>query len=156
MKCTIRKCCCWELRWGALIIVLVDMIVTAAVVLETKYLAYNEDWWIDHDMGTLEVSCTSTYYVWIITLVIHFAHLMSCVLVIGSVWVQSKNLVIGYLITGAIRIVYDLIFFIYVCVAIGSVILTLFLIIGGFGVAIYCWILAYSWFKMIESPNRVN
>lgn len=106
MKCTIRKCCCWELRWGALIIALIDMIVTAAVVLETKCrcfnmisidliikcrtdLAYYEDWWIDHDMGTFEVSYTSTYYVWIITLVIHFAHLMFCVSVIGSVWVVS-------------------------------------------------------------------
>ncbi|EDV56201.2 uncharacterized protein LOC6549355 [Drosophila erecta] len=154
MKCTIRKCCCCELRWGALTIALIDMIVVAAVVLETKYLAYYEDWCMDHNNEVLESSYnTLAYYIWIITLFVHFAHLMSCVLVIASVWVQTEKLPLAYLITGAIRIIYDFIFFIYVCVAIGAVILTLFLIVGGFGVAIYFWVVAYSWFKMIRSAT---
>ncbi|EDW90654.1 uncharacterized protein LOC6529996 [Drosophila yakuba] len=157
MKCAIRKCCCCELRWGALIIALIDMIATAAVVLETKYLAYYEDWCMDHNEEVLESSYYFlAYYTWIIALFFHFAHLMSCVLVIASVWVQNKNLLIVYLITGAIRIIYDFIFFIYVCVAIGAMTLTLLLIGCGFGVAIYFWVVAYSWFKMIQSPAGGN
>ncbi|XP_017001176.2 uncharacterized protein [Drosophila takahashii] len=162
MKCTAKKCCCCDLRWGALTIAIIDMIMAAAVVLETKYLTYYQGWWIEDrndpdNIGKFESNYyPSTYYAWMVTFVIHFAHLVACVLVILSVWVQLKKLVIAYLIIGSVRILYDLVFLIYVCVEVGAVVVTLLLILGGFGVAIYFWFVAYSWFKMLGGSTRAD
>ncbi|XP_017132000.1 uncharacterized protein LOC108149112 [Drosophila elegans] len=163
MGWTIGKCCCCELKWGALIVAIVDMIMSAAVILETKYLAYYQSWLNfvkleEHDhMGTLEIDYDApSYYVWMVTLVIHFAHLVACVLVIVSVWMQIKKFVLAYLTIGIVRITYDLMFFIYVCVEVGAMAVTLLLIFAGFGVAIFFWFVAYSWFKMLGSSTRVD
>ncbi|XP_017077164.1 uncharacterized protein LOC108111969 isoform X2 [Drosophila eugracilis] len=149
MMCTISKCCCCGVRWGAFVIAVLDMIMAATVVMETKYLAYYQGWFESNDKP-------STYYCWMVTLVIHFAHLVACVVVIVSVWVQINKLVMAYLIIGIVRIVYDLVFFVYVCVEAGAVIITLLLILSGIGLAIYFWVVAYSWFKILSGSSPVN
>uniref|UniRef100_A0A6P4FUQ1 Uncharacterized protein LOC108051330 isoform X1 n=1 Tax=Drosophila rhopaloa TaxID=1041015 RepID=A0A6P4FUQ1_DRORH len=126
-----------------------------------KYLTYYEDWEDQsiHDEPNNNIENNyygPTYYVWMLTFVIHSAHLVACVLVIVSVWVQIKKLVFAYLIIGIIRIIYDLIFLIYICIEVGAVIFTLLLILAGFGVAIYFWFVVYSWSKMLKGSSQVD
>ncbi|XP_017040809.1 uncharacterized protein LOC108087787 [Drosophila ficusphila] len=155
MLSTFRKCCCCDLKWGALIVAIIDMMMTAAVVLETKYLAYSvKDDDIDDDMISFDVG--PNYFLWIGTLIIHFVHLVACVFVMISVWMQFKNLIIPYLIIGIIRFVYDSILLVYVCVELGPVYLTLLLILSGLGAAIFFWFVAYSWFKMLGESSSAN
>uniref|UniRef100_A0A6P4FG37 Uncharacterized protein LOC108051330 isoform X2 n=1 Tax=Drosophila rhopaloa TaxID=1041015 RepID=A0A6P4FG37_DRORH len=139
---TIKKCCCCELKWGALIASIVDLILVAAVAFDCKHFASSG--------SAMEI-------VWIVILVIHIAHIVGCILVMVSICKPNKNLVICYLITGIIRFILDIIVLIYFIIKTEfEYVITICLILAGIGLAVYFWIIIYSWYKKLGGSTPVD
>ncbi|XP_043644135.1 uncharacterized protein LOC122613814 [Drosophila teissieri] len=128
---TLKKCCCLKLKWGALIAALVDFILSA---------------------GTLAVFGDSDEvmkYIWYAFALVLTIHIICIILVFVSLCVPNKKLVIPYLITGIIRIILEIIFFILVCIKKGDDVLVLVSIIIGIVILVILWFVIYSWYKML-------
>nr|XP_016943497.1 uncharacterized protein LOC118876755 isoform X2 [Drosophila suzukii] len=124
-----KRCCCLELKWGALIAALGDWALTGAVVGMTSYLRL---------------------IIWYVAILIHVAHIVGCILVVVSVFVPNKKFVMVYLITGIFRILFDIAFLIYCCVLLfNALVVAIIVTIIGILVAIYCWYVIFSWFKKL-------
>ncbi|XP_039484542.1 uncharacterized protein LOC120447156 [Drosophila santomea] len=136
---TIKKCFCLELKWGALIAALVDFIFAGSCVgCTTGYR--------DSDGGL--------NFVWYAVALVHIVHIIFTILVIVSVFVANKKLVIPYLITGIIRIILDVIFFIFVLID-GTDDVALVLIIINIVIADILWIVIFSWYKKLGGSADV-
>ncbi|KAH8353958.1 hypothetical protein KR067_006194 [Drosophila pandora] len=98
------KCCCLELKWGALIVAIVDLIFcgSAAGHSASKYSRIN----------LLNI-------LWYVAVLLHLAHIIACILVIVSVWVPKKEFPCVYLITALIRFIFDIIFVIFIIIEFG-------------------------------------
>ncbi|XP_043644134.1 uncharacterized protein LOC122613813 [Drosophila teissieri] len=132
---TVKKCFCLELKWGALIAALVDLIFAGSIVGYT-------DGFRDSDGGM--------NFVWYAVALVHIVHIIFIILVFVSLCVPNKKLVIPYLITGIIRIILDIIFFIFACIKMGDDdIVALVLIIIDIVLAVILWIVIYSWYKKL-------
>ncbi|EDW47685.1 GM20303 [Drosophila sechellia] len=132
---TIKKCCCLELKWGALIAVVVDWLFAGAILGQTMYFK-------DHDGGM--------NIVWFVVALVHIAHIVCIILVLVSLCVPNKKLVAPYLITAIIRVIIDIILFIFACIKLGDRdILGLVLIIIGIILAVILWIVVFSWYKKL-------
>ncbi|KAH8252611.1 hypothetical protein KR032_000802 [Drosophila birchii] len=144
-----KDCCCLELKWGALIVAIVDLILAGAIGGLTVRLTASQN--LVGLSGTGEI-------VWIVCLVVAIAHIVACILVIISVFKQNKNFVILYLITGLLRILIDIIFLIVLCVLyefnsiLGAAIILILCIVLG----CYFWLVIYSWFRMLGGSTPVD
>ncbi|XP_016957753.1 uncharacterized protein LOC108029761 isoform X2 [Drosophila biarmipes] len=129
-----KRCCCLELKWGALIAALVD-------------------WGL---AGTL-VGMTNSAAMWYVAVAVHVAHVVGCILVVASVFVPNKKLVMVYLITGIIRILLDIAFVIYLCIEFFENLLVAIIIgIIGLILAVYFWYVIFSWFKKLGGSAPVD
>ncbi|XP_017077165.1 uncharacterized protein LOC108111970 [Drosophila eugracilis] len=124
---TLKKCCCLELKWGALIVAIVDVLLLGGVCGDLRGLG-----------GV----------VWYVTVLVHLAHIIACILVMVSICVPNKKLVIVYLITGIIRIIFDIILLIYLAIE-GYVVLSIVIILIGVLLGIFFWWVIFSWYKML-------
>ncbi|XP_037713573.1 uncharacterized protein LOC119549526 isoform X3 [Drosophila subpulchrella] len=112
-----KRCCCLELKWGALIAAIGDWALTGTVVGLTGCKSYL----LTHLLKT----CPKPLFtdlrfghdiIWYVAILIHIAHIVGCILVVVSVFVPNKKFVMVYLITGIIRILFDIAFLIYLCI----------------------------------------
>lgn len=161
---TVGKVCCCELKWGALIIAIIDLILTAGGV--------GPSMWMKHDK-TGEVF----FY---LCLIVYIAHIVACILMIISVFVNNKLLMILYLITQIIRIIFCIIIIIWVIILLltprskaeeaadiilerygnkyttNDLIITLILGIVMLVLGIWFWIIGYSWYRNIGGSTPVD
>nr|XP_036669736.1 uncharacterized protein LOC118876755 isoform X1 [Drosophila suzukii] len=143
-----KRCCCLELKWGALIAALGDWALTGAVVGMTSCKSYF--------LTYLLKTCPKPLFtdlrliIWYVAILIHVAHIVGCILVVVSVFVPNKKFVMVYLITGIFRILFDIAFLIYCCVLLfNALVVAIIVTIIGILVAIYCWYVIFSWFKKL-------
>ncbi|EDW90653.1 uncharacterized protein LOC6529995 isoform X2 [Drosophila yakuba] len=131
---TIKKCFCLELKWGALIAALFDLIFGGSCVgCTTRYR--------DSDGGL--------NFVWYAVALVHIVHIIFTILVIVSVFVANKKLIIPYLITGIIRIIMDFIFLIFVFIEDTDDVTSLVVIIINIVIADILWAVIFSWYKKL-------
>ncbi|EDX06890.1 uncharacterized protein LOC6734276 [Drosophila simulans] len=129
---TIKKCCCLELKWGALIAVVVDFFFGSIVFFDA-----------DSERRSINIAL----YVLVL---VYIAHIVCMILVLVSLCVPKKQLVAPYLITAIICVIVVVLFFIIVCIEMGELnILSLVLIIIKIILAVFLWIVVFSWYKKL-------
>ncbi|XP_020815652.1 uncharacterized protein LOC110189772 [Drosophila serrata] len=135
-----KDCCCLELKWGALIVAIIDLIFAGAA-----------------GGGGGSLSGTASI-LWMVCLVIHVAHIVACILVIVSVFKPNKNFVVLYLITGLLRIIIDIVFLIYLCVAykFSSILVTAIILIISIVIGCYFWLVIYSWYRKLGGSTPAD
>ncbi|XP_037713574.1 uncharacterized protein LOC119549526 isoform X4 [Drosophila subpulchrella] len=134
-----KRCCCLELKWGALIAAIGDWALTGTVVGLTGYLRFGHD------------------IIWYVAILIHIAHIVGCILVVVSVFVPNKKFVMVYLITGIIRILFDIAFLIYLCILVfNALVVAIIMTIIGIVLALYCWYVIFSWFRKLGGSAPVD
>ncbi|KAH8285631.1 hypothetical protein KR054_011840 [Drosophila jambulina] len=133
-----NDCYCLELKWGALIVAIVDLLFAGGV-------------------GALAGNSTGEI-LWYACLAVHVVHIIACILVIVSVFVQNKNFVIVYLITGLIRVIMDICFLIAICclIEIGHIIFLLVIVVLQILLAVYFWFVIYSWYRMLGGSTPAD
>ncbi|XP_068147780.1 uncharacterized protein [Drosophila tropicalis] len=97
---TVSKVCCCDLKWGVVIIGIIDLILTLVGI--------GVSLWMKDD-NTGEVF----FY---ICAVVFIAHAVACVLMIVSGFVANKMLVILYLITQLLRVIFCIIAIIWIII----------------------------------------
>ncbi|KAH8372834.1 hypothetical protein KR009_006115 [Drosophila setifemur] len=139
-----KDCCCLELKWGALIVAIVDLILGAV------YLRASN-------------SCNSCsnlpYIMWICAVVFNFAHFVGIILVIVAVFVPNKNLVICYLITGIIRFIFNICLMIYLVIKYGfsdDPLISFIIILIYTGLAVYFWLVVYSYYRKLGGSTPAD
>ncbi|KAH8390202.1 hypothetical protein KR200_009693 [Drosophila serrata] len=145
-----KDCCCLELKWGALIVAIIDLIFAGAAGGGGggKLTVCN---------NLLALSGTASI-LWMVCLVIHVAHIVACILVIVSVFKPNKNFVVLYLITGLLRIIIDIVFLIYLCVAykFSSILVTAIILIISIVIGCYFWLVIYSWYRKLGGSTPAD
>ncbi|EDV56200.1 uncharacterized protein LOC6549354 [Drosophila erecta] len=132
---TMNKCCCLQLRWGALIAVLVDLLFTGSVQMSDKG---------SDILGIF----------WYLGILVHVVHIVSIILVLVSLCVPNKKLVIPYLITAIICFIVDIIYLILLCIKADELnILALAINVIIKILTIYLWFIVYSWYKKLEGSQ---
>ncbi|XP_030373165.1 uncharacterized protein LOC115623099 [Scaptodrosophila lebanonensis] len=137
--CTLNKiCCCCNLPIGAVIIAILDWILTGFQCILAWSLLHAQ-----------------LIYTYIIGFLI-FPHFISCPLVIISYFYRKKILPMIYLITGILRIIsligYIIMLFIILDYRLEIISTTFQLIQIALG--IYYWICIYSWYKALDSSEE--
>lgn len=119
-----------ELKWGMLIIAILDMILGLLGYLVSGQLSGDPVW---------------KY----IMPICYFAHFIGCILIIISIFLQKHELVICYLITGIIRLVFIIAILIIEIIRgyddIAMYLVEIIILVIG----IYFWICVYSWFDQL-------
>ncbi|XP_030373164.1 uncharacterized protein LOC115623098 [Scaptodrosophila lebanonensis] len=133
--CTLNKiCCCLELRLGALIVGIIDLILVGGGYRAMYYAR------------------TAGDIIYFIGLVAVIAHFIACILVIVSYFKEKKIFPMVYLITQIVRLIIIAIGLIMILVNgytdwVGAEYYAWTAII--IGVSVYFWICIYSWFKAL-------
>ncbi|XP_022228893.1 uncharacterized protein LOC111078499 [Drosophila obscura] len=137
--------CILELKWGMLLIGIVELILCACLAGICKGMH-------------VEI----IYY---LSMIISLLHIIACIMLLISIGVPKKELVIPYVITGIIRfivllvgiiwlVVYGLThkFYNYQPIHTESIIVMLISLI----IAVYFWLCVYSWFKKLGGSTPID
>ncbi|KPU76225.1 uncharacterized protein Dana_GF26430 [Drosophila ananassae] len=141
---TLDKCCCCELRWGALIVGIMQFL-QFAYILGRAFIIETEN---DLQQLVLHIAIT-----------IQAVFLVTSVLIIVSVWVPKKQLPCIYIILTPIEIIAEGILLIYICTildldGVGKIVEKAFVWLACFFLEVYFWFVIYSWYKQLSSPAQ--
>ncbi|KPU76224.1 uncharacterized protein Dana_GF28142, isoform B [Drosophila ananassae] len=141
---TLDKCCCCEIRWGALIVGIMRFLVYAYVLGRVFIMETENDL---QELGLYIVITIRTLF------------LASSILIIVSVWVPKKQLPCVYLILAPIEEFMEMIILIYICTKLDfedveGIVTKATVWIMFLALDVYFWFVIYSWYKQIASPSQ--
>ncbi|KAH8279410.1 uncharacterized protein [Drosophila bipectinata] len=133
---TFSSCCCLELKWGALIVAIVDLIFCGGAAGHASIIRTGD---------ILNI-------LWFLAVALHIAHIVACILVIVSVFVPKKEFPCIYLITALIRFIFDIILLIFIIIEFGfkgDTLITAIILIIYLVLTVYFWLVIYSWYRKL-------
>ncbi|XP_033250382.1 uncharacterized protein LOC117189359 [Drosophila miranda] len=137
--------CLLELKWGMLLIGIVELILCS--ILGGVCRGMHVD---------------VVYY---LSLIVSILHIVACVLLIVSIFEPKKGLVILYLITGIIRLIVLIVGIIWlICYGLGNKVHnyqpihteSIIVMIISLVLTVYFWLCVYSWFKKLGGSTPVD
>ncbi|KAL7725972.1 hypothetical protein ACLKA6_016387 [Drosophila palustris] len=129
-------CCCFTLKWGTLAIAIFRILHSLADISFALFVS--------------RISGLELY----LTAALRPIHIIVCILLIVSIWVQKSLLVIGYLIYDVILMIALLGFSIYYFCS-GEILIGVVAILFIF-LFIYFWICVFSWFMELRKLEKEN